>query len=384
MEKEDLVLIEGRKDDPFARSLAEYLGVRLCEVAFTEFRNDAGPMSGEKKVEIRENIRGRHVYVAWTVEQTNYELMVVLQIIDAARLSSEAHRISLVCPEFPCARQDKTHDRRESLSSRLVARLLEAAGLDDVLTADLHSDQIEGHFRIPLDHLRTRPIWAHYIARRYREWMETSGLGPEGADLVLGVPDAGRARAVRELSDEVARNLRLTEQKIRLRLAHHDKHRRWEVPGQISTHGLLGNVAGRVVWFTDDILASGGTLLEAATAAKDAGARHVVCSVTHAHGHDVPPEDGKPARIFVDQLLGSAIDELVVTDTHPLVLQRVKDDPRLASRVTVLSLTPLFGEALRRVRGGQTLKEMIRQVPDHGALYRVVHEATARPTPPRA
>jgi len=377
MQTHQLALVAGKKDDPFANRLAEYLGMRLVPVYYTEFPGDAGPMSGETKVVIRENIRGMDVCVVWSIEYTNYELMFVLQLIDAAALSSEARRVSLICPELPCARQDKTHERRESLSSRLVARLLEAAGCDDVLTTDLHSDQIEGHFRIPLDHLRTRPVWADYIAKRYKEWVRVSALAPDGSDLVLGVPDAGRARAVRELSHDTARVLANggARQIPSIRLAHHDKHRHWESIGQVASHGLLGDVRGKVVWFTDDLLASGSTLFEAAKSAKEAGACHVVCSVTHAHGHDIAD------RPFAKRLARSAIDELVVTDTHPRFLERLRTDPLLAERTTCLSLVPLFGEAIRRIRLGQTIKEMMRIVDDYGILYRVVHEATDRRMP---
>ena len=381
MADQHLVLIAGRKNDPFARYLSGYLGEPLCPVKYVEFPDDGGSMSGETKIEIRQNIRGRDVCVIWSVGYTNYELMVVLQIIDACRLSSGARHISLVCPEFPCARQDKTHERRESLTSRLVARLLESVGLDDILTADLHSDQIEGHFRIPLDHLRTRPIWADFICRRYRMWMSNCGLAPEGQDLILGVPDAGRARAVRELSDEVAMNLRESKTKIKIGLAHHDKHRRWESVGKLTSHGLLGDVEGKVVWFTDDLLSSGGTLFGAAAAAKAAGARYVVCSVTHAHGFDMPPSPKTGDRSFATRLENSAIDELVVTNTHPRFLERVRNDPRLAAKTTVLSLTSLFGESIRRVRRGHTIKEMMRTLDDYSRLYRVVHEAEAGLTP---
>ncbi len=383
MNEDRMVLMAGRKDDPFAQAVSRYLYMKLCKVTFTEFLDDGGPMSGETKVEIRQNIRGRDVYVLWSIGFTNYELIQVMQVIDAARLSGEARRIILVCPELPCARQDKTHERRESLSSRLVARLLERAGLDQILTADLHSDQIEGHFRIPLDHLRTKPIWAHFISERYQQWMDQCGLAERGRDLVLGVPDAGRARATRELSDEVGKTLRGgVGDKIKIKTAYHDKHRSWEVPGKTVTARFLGDVEGKVVWITDDLLSSGGTMFGAARAAKEAGAIHVVCSITHAHGFDKPARGGNPAVIFADQLKKSAIDELVVTDTHPRFVERVKADPELASRVTILSLVPMFGETIQRVRRGLTIKEMmIKEVDDVSTIYRVLHEATAKPMP---
>jgi len=375
MIERELLLLAGKDGDPYAKALSRYLDLRLSPVKFIEFGDDGGPMSGETKVEIRENCRGRDICIVWTIGYTNYELVQLLQLIDAAKLSGGANRIRLVCPEYPSARQDKTHERRESLSSRLVARLLEAAGLDSVLTCDLHSDQIEGHFRIPLDHLRTRPIWTDYICQRYREWEENCGMAPEGGDLVLGVPDAGRARAVRELSDSVAKGLRTTEQKIKIKLAHHDKFRRWELKGEVQSHGLLGDVQDRVVWFTDDLLSSGGTLFGAAKSAKMAGACHVVCSITHAHGYD------KGGKSFTDALHDSAIDELIVTDTHPRFLDRVKSDRRLAEKTTVISLVPMFGEAIKRVRTGATIKEMMRNLEDFSTLYEVVHEATSTPRP---
>ena len=376
MQGQQLLLLAGKEDDKFAKQLAKYLGMRIVPAYYNEFPGSRGPMSGETKVVIRENIRGADVCIIWSIDYNNYELMLVLQLIDAARLSSEAKRITLVVPELPCARQDKTHERRETLTARLVARLLEAVGCDEVLTTDLHSDQIEGHFRIPLDHLRTRPIWADYIARRYREWQRELGLRKGGADLVLGVPDAGRARAVRELAEDAARVLSNGSGPLPpLQLAHHDKHRHWDRIGEIQSHGLLGDVNNKVVWFTDDLLASGSTLFEAAKAAKASGAAHVVCSVTHAHGYD------KKDKTFTEMLLESDIDELVVTDTHPHFLERVRSDKGLATKCTVLSLVPLFGEAIRRIRLGQTLKEMMRAVDDYGILYRVIHEATSAPSP---
>ncbi|MBI5480624.1 MAG: ribose-phosphate pyrophosphokinase [Deltaproteobacteria bacterium] len=378
MSSDDFVLLPGRHGDPFAREVARYLERGLCPVEFVEFRDDGGPMSGETKIEIRQNIRGKHAYVLWSIAFTNYELMQVLQLIDTARLSCGARSVSLICPELPCARQDKTHERRESLSSRLVARLLEYVGLDEVMTCDLHSDQIEGHFRIPLDHIRTRPVWGHYIARRYKEWMTDYGLAAEGADLVLGVPDAGASRAVRELSDDVGRNLKTSARKIKIQLCHHDKMRLWERPHEVQTHGLLGNVRGKVVWFSDDLLSSGGTLFAAAAAARANGARYVACSVTHAHGFDRTDADGV-LKGFAEALHESSIDELCVTDTHPRFLERVRRDPLLAAKTTVLAVTPLFGEDIQRLRSGNTIKEMMKEIPDYGRLYTVAHEPDPRP-----
>jgi ribose-phosphate pyrophosphokinase len=378
MDESDFVFLAAKRDDPFARDLARYFGMELCPVDFVEFGDDLGPMSGETKIAIRRNIRNKDAYVLWSVGFVNYELMQLLQVIDAVRLSCGARRISLVCPEFPFARQDKTHERRESLSSRLIARLLESVGLDEVLTSDLHSDQIEGHFRIPLDHLRTRPIWAHYICRRYREWVETLGVAPDGSDLVLGVPDAGRARAARELSDEIGVELHGPQHQVKIRLAHHDKMRLWQRPYAIETHGLLGDVRDKIVWFSDDLLASGSTLFAAAKAAKAARARYVVCSITHAHGFD-HVEHGRVLRTFGEQLRDSEVDELVATDTHPQFLERVRHDPLLATKTTVLSLTPMFGEAIQRIRSGDTIKEMMKEIVDRGALYTVVHERQPLP-----
>lgn len=361
------VLIAGKKDDRFAEAVAAALEMPLCDVLFTEFDG------GETKVQIRRNLRGREVYVLWSPARAPAELFVVLQLIDAAKLSAGARRVALVASELPFGRQDKSHERRECVSTRLLAKVLEAAGLDQVVAVDLHSDQTEAQFRIPLDHLRTRPIWAHYIAAWYRRRTASWGLAPEGADLVLGVPDAGRSRAVRELSDEVARHLRESERKIRLRLAFHDKQRSWEHPGQVDSYRLLGDVGGRVVWFSDDLLASGDTLFAAAKAAKAGGARAVICSATHAHGHD------RPGQPFAERLVASGIDEMVVSDTNPLFLERVPNDPVLAERVTVLSLASFVGAALRRIQTGETVKEMVKDIEDHGTLYRVVHQATYRP-----
>jgi len=370
MTDRNLVLLAGKEGDGFAAAVAAELGEPLCDVEYTAFPGDGGPGTGETKVHIRQNLRDRDVHILWSAGHAPSELFVVLQLIDAAKLSAEAHRVSLITPELPFGRQDKSHERRECVSTRLLARLLEAAGLDHVLAADLHSDQTEAQFRIPLDHIRTRPIWAHYIASWYRRRAATWHLAPEAGDLVLGVPDAGRSRAVRELSDEVARHARSGDRKIRIRLAFHDKQRRWEEPGRIDSFSLLGDVHGRVVWFSDDLLGSGDTLFAAAQAAKAAGARAVICSVTHAHGYDLPD------RPFARRLAESAIDELVVSDTNPLFVRRVLADPELSSRITILSLAPFFAEAVRRVRRGETLKEMMRDFKDHGSLYRVAQEAS--------
>ena len=165
MQTNDFVLFPGKKDDSLAIKVSSTLGMRLSSIEFVRFKGK-GILGGETKQVIMENIRGKTVYIIWSIENTNDEFVQVLQLINAAKRTGKAKEIILVMPDYPCARQDKTHAMRECISARLVADLFDKAGLDDIITIDLHSEQIEGFFK-SVDHLKMTPIFADYLKKRY-------------------------------------------------------------------------------------------------------------------------------------------------------------------------------------------------------------------------
>ncbi|MEN9926712.1 ribose-phosphate pyrophosphokinase [Novosphingobium sp.] len=299
-------ILAGNSNLPLARAIAGYLELPLTNADVRRFSDD------EVFVEIHENVRGEDVFVVQsTSAPANDNLMELLICIDALRRAS-AKRITAVVPYFGYARQDRKPGPRTPISAKLVANLITTAGADRVLAVDLHAGQIQGFFDIPTDNLYAAPVMAADILQR-----------TGGENLMVVSPDVGgvvRARAL-------ARRLNNAPLSIV------DKRR--DKPGVSEVMNIIGDVKGWDCILIDDIIDSGGTLCNAAGALMDAGAKSVTAYLTH----------GVMSGSAVERVNGSALKELVITDT----IQAPEASKAEGSKIRVLSIAPLIGEAIHRI-----------------------------------
>jgi ribose-phosphate pyrophosphokinase len=298
-------LMAGNSNLPLARAIAAYLEIPLTDASVRRFADE------EIFIEIHENVRGEDLFLLQSTSYpANDNLMELLIGIDACRRAS-ARRITAVIPYFGYARQDRKPGPRTPISAKLVANMITEAGADRVLSVDLHAGQIQGFFDIPTDNLYAAPVMAADILARYG-----------GEDLMVVSPDVGgvvRARALAKRLDNAP-------------LAIVDKRR--ERPGESEVMNIIGDVRGRNCILADDIVDSGGTLCNAAQALMDAGAKSVAAYITHG-----VLSGGAVARVD-----NSALTELVITDTI-LPTDATTD----SSRIRILTVAPLIGEAVRRI-----------------------------------
>ena len=306
--KKRLVVAGGGSHPELTRQVAEALGT---EVAPVERRTFA---SGELYTRFEVSIRGCDLFIVQSFgESLNNWLMETLIMLDAAKRAS-AKRITVVAPYYPYSRQDKKGRGREPISARLVADLLKTAGADRVMSVDLHAAQIQGFFDGPVDHLFAKPVLLNHFERE---------LTPQDREtLTIVSPDMGRVRVADTWSDSLGAPLAIIH-----------KRRDPKVANQVSVHEIVGQVDGRTCLLVDDMIDTGGTIVKAAQALKDSGARKVIVAATHAIFSD-------PAN---ERLQDAAIDEVVVTDTIPLTESRRWD------ALTVLPIAPLLATAIRQV-----------------------------------
>jgi ribose-phosphate pyrophosphokinase len=275
-----LMLFSGRSNPDLAFKIADQLNIELGEVELETFEN------GETYCRFRESIRGADVFIIQSCHSraTNDHLLELVIMIQAAKLAS-ANRITAVMPWFPYSRQDKKSSPREPITARLVADMLEAAGVDRVLTMDLHAGQIQGFFNVPVDHMTALPLFAQY----YRD----KGLFGDG--IVVVSPDPGRAKMATKFAEMLEAEFAL----MRKTRPAHDVAAVTEVSGR---------VAGKTAIMTDDIIVTGGTLIAGAKALREAGATEVYACATHALIPDTAFE----------KLGQSELREIAVTDTVPV------------------------------------------------------------------
>jgi ribose-phosphate pyrophosphokinase len=306
----DLKLFSGTANPKLAYEIARTLGVRLGDAIVGRFPD------GEIKVQLGESVRGNDVYIIQsTCPPVNDNLMELLTLVDAVRRSS-ASRINAVIPYFGYARQDKQVAGREPITAKLVSTLLEAAGVERVITIDLHSRQLQGFFDIPLDMLSALRTIANHL--------RLGGL----EDTVIVSPDTGRSEEARRLTELLG-----------LPLAFMYKRRTSERDTQVTA--VIGDVVGKRVILVDDVISTGGTLRRAVEALIEAGARpDVRIAATHA----VLAGDAR------DRLAHPAIKEVIVTDTIPLPLE---------DRYTILSVAPLLASAIAHVNQHKSVSALI-------------------------
>lgn len=292
----------GNSNRALAQSICSILGFNLGKSDVRKFSD------GEISVDIHESIRGYDTFIVQsTCSPANEHLMELLVMIDAMRRAS-AQRITVVIPYFGYARQDRKAAPRTPITAKLVANLLTVAGADRVLTMDLHANQIQGFFDIPVDNLYAKPVMLDYIRDRYAE------------NLCIVSPDAGGVERARAFAKPLNADLSII-----------DKRR--ERANQSEVMHIIGDVTGKTCVIVDDMVDTAGTLTNGARALQKAGASKVLASCTH-------PVLSGPA---IERLNDSPIEELIVTDSIPLNGKAQECD-----KITVLSVAPLLAEAIKR------------------------------------
>ena len=306
----ELKIVSGSAHPRLAADICAYLGVPPCDATVSSFPD------GETFVKINENIRGRDVFIIQpTCPPTNQNLMELLILVDAARRSSSA-RITAVIPFFGYARQDRKDQPRVPITAKLVANLLAAAGVQRVLTMDLHAQQLQGFFDIPVDHLYALPVMIHYL--------QDLGLG----DLVVVSPDVGGVKMASAYAETLKAGLAIV---VKRRLS----------ATEIEAVTVIGEVEGKNVILVDDLTETAGTLVGAAGILREQGARDIYAGVSHAVLTD----------LAVERLKSSEIKELITTDSVP-----VRTD--VNSRVKVLSVAELLGEGIRRIHDDESVSSL--------------------------
>ncbi|WP_262028163.1 ribose-phosphate pyrophosphokinase [Microvirga sp. Mcv34] len=296
-------LVAGNSNRPLAEAISAYLNVPLAKAQVKRFADM------EVFVEIQENVRGEDVFIIQSTSfPTNDHLMELLIITDALRRSS-AKRITAVIPYFGYARQDRRMSGRTPISAKLVSNLITHAGVDRVLTLDLHAGQIQGFFDIPTDNLFSAPA----LARDIKDHLE-------GGNRMVVSPDVGGVVRARALAKRIDAQLAIV-----------DKRR--ERPGESEVMNIIGDVSGRSCILVDDIVDSGGTLVNAADALLANGAKEVYAYITH----------GVLSGGAVARIASSRLKELVITDSI-MPTEAVK----VAHNIRVISIAPLMGEAIGR------------------------------------
>jgi ribose-phosphate pyrophosphokinase len=300
-----LVLIGGRAHPELAEQVSAALGSELVPTSAYDFAN------GEIYVRFGESVRGCDAFVLQShCAPINHWIMEQLLMVDALKRAS-AKRITVIAPFYGYSRQDKKHRGREPISARLVADMFKTAGADRLMSVDLHTSQIQGFFDGPVDHLWALPLLADYVGKRV-----------DRSRLTIVSPDAGRVRVADLWSDRLGAPLAIIH-----------KRRDPSVPNQTKVHELVGDVQGRTCVLVDDMIDTGGTIVQAAQELKDNGAADVIAASTHA-------VLSGPA---VDRLKNGPISEVIVTDTLPI------PEERQFPQLTVLSIAPLIARAIREV-----------------------------------
>ena len=308
-------LLTGNSNKILSKNIARYLKTKLVNSSIRKFAD------GEIYIEINENIRGNSIFIIQSISSpANDNLMELLLCIDALKRSS-AKNITAVIPYFGYARQDRKVVPRTSISAKLVSNLITKAGADRIVTVDLHAGQIQGFFDIPVDNLFSTPIFARHVKKRIKS-----------KKIICVAPDVGgteRARALGKL--------------LNVGLAIVDKRR--PKPGQSQVMNVIGDVKDQTCVIVDDIIDSGGTIVNAAKALKKRGAKEVYVYITH----------GVLSGEAVKKIKSSVIKNLVITDTIDNS-QKTKN----VKNIEVLPISSLMGEAIKRISNSNSVSDLFK------------------------
>jgi ribose-phosphate pyrophosphokinase len=312
-----LMVVSGRASQELAGKIASRLGVDLSPVTLKTFSN------GEIYARFEESVRGADIFIVQSTcgneaagINANDALMELLVMIDAA-VGASAHRVIAVTPWYGYSRQDKKSAPREPITARLVAKMMEGAGADRVLTMDLHAGQVQGFFHKPVDHMTAMPILTQYIIDQH-----------VGDDLVVVSPDAGRVKLAKKFA-----------QKLNAELAILNKERPAHQVAEIGY--VIGDVKGKTAILVDDMIDTAGTLCAAAQTVHDEGASRVIAAATH------PVLSG---RAF-ENLEASPLEQIVVTDTIPL-------RPGAPDKIKVITVADILTDSIRRIFSDDSVSEI--------------------------
>ena len=313
----DIKIFTGNSNPALAAEICKCIGTQLGNAEVKRFAD------GEASVSLYETVRGSDVFlINSTCKPVNDSLMELLVMIDACKRAS-AGRITAVIPYFGYARQDRKAKSRDPISAKLVANMLTAAGADRVLTMDLHADQIQGFFDIPVDNLRGNPVFVDYYAKKFGEKCE---------DMVVVSPDVGSVARARAFA-----------QKLHMNLAIVDKRR--QRANQCEVMNVIGDVAGKDCILFDDMVDTAGSLCNAAKAIVEVGgANHVYACASH----------GVLSGPAIDRINSSVITEVAFLDTIPAV------DASLSNKIKYLTVAPMFSEAIERTYQEISISKLFR------------------------
>ena len=315
MSEGNMIVFTGNANPRLAQDISGYLQIPLGKITLGRFSD------GEVMVEVMENVRGKNVFIVQpTCAPTNDNLMELLVMVDAMRRAS-ACTITTVIPYLGYSRQDRRpRSARVPITAKVVAKMIGSVGVDRLLTVDLHADQIQGFFDVPVDNVYASPVLLGDVWKQYS--MD---------DVIVVSPDVGgvvRARALAKRLDDAD-------------LAIIDKRR--PRPNEAKVMNIIGDVEGKICIVIDDLVDTAGTLCEAARALKDNGASRVVAYCTH------PVLSGKA----VSNIEGSVLDELVVTDTIPL-----REEAKACKRIRQLSVAEMLAESMRRINNSESVSSL--------------------------
>ena len=303
-------IFSGTSNPPLSKAIADNIGVELGKCTVDSFPD------GETFVKIEENVRGEDVYlVQSTCPPTNHNLMEMFIMMDALRRAS-ASRITCVIPFYGYARQDRKDQPRVPITAKLVANLLVAAGANRILAMDLHAQQIQGFFDIPVDHLYAAPVMYEYLQKK------------QLTDLVVVSPDVGGLKMAYAYSQFLDAGLAIVA-------------KRRKSASEVESMAIIGEIRGKNVLMVDDLTETAGTLTAASLLLKKKGAKKVFACVSHAPLND----------IGIERLRKSKIDELITTDT---VLRPAID----GVKITTLSVAGLLGEAIKRINSNSSVTSL--------------------------
>ncbi len=303
-------IFSGRANEPLAKAICKSIGLELGQCTIKPFPD------GETFVKNEENVRGEEVFVVQpTSPPTNHHLMELFIMMDALRRASAA-RITAVLPFYGYARQDRKDQPRVPITAKLVANLLVASGANRILTVDLHAQQIQGFFDIPVDHLYAAPVMYDYLKQK------------KLTDLVVVSPDTGGLKMAHAYSQVLESGLAIVA-------------KRRKSATDVESMAVIGEIKGKNVLLVDDLTETAGTLTAAATLLKKKGAKNIIACVSHAILNDTG----------IERLRKSVIDELITTDT-------VQRPPIDGVKITTLSVAGLLGEAIKRIHSNSSVNSL--------------------------
>jgi ribose-phosphate pyrophosphokinase len=312
----EIKLFAGSASQKLSEDISKKIKVPISKSIVRKFAD------GELKIKIEENIRGRDVFIVQSTPSPAENILELLLFLDAAKRAS-ADRITAVIPYFGYARQDRKDEPRVPISSKLIANLLAVSGASRVLTMDLHAEQIQGFFDIPVDHLYATPVFLDYYRHRNLD------------DYVVVSPDLGRANRVRGFARRLSKDLPVAI-----------VEKRRTGPNQSLVLNVIGDVKGKTTLIYDDMLDTGGTMVEAAQAILEQGAKEVFACIVHP----------LLSRNASQRIVESCIKELVVTDTIALAPEKKSD------KLKILSVAGLLGEAILRIHNAESISSLFKEV----------------------